>query len=248
MKNAFLFFNTVFPLRHHDMMAEKQIGWGGSQKCDGNKEDVFTRVFDLMQSHVKEMPYTPSQKENLRDLLSLTKKRWSDIIQRKDISECRDDSLASISHDRAFPHLSPTNGNLLGEFCRDLTCASFTAGMNAGSGGPMHYQLSRTYIFNAELGPKDGRVKKHISVLMHVSADPEIVMINYPGKRILAIEVGTCQQFDSRVYFGDDGKIYLVDSELLLQDPPVVSGRKVYESEETLLWSWRTFTMIRKEC
>jgi hypothetical protein len=38
--------------------------------------------------------------------------------------------------------------------------------------------------------------------------------------------------------------IYLVDNELADADEPsIVDGRKIYESEDMLLWSWREFTM-----
>ena len=209
-----------------------------------SKEEECSRFFDLMQTHVNGMPYTSSQKEKLGELLSLTKQRWSDIIcETKRESEASQGSAAPVGQDNTFDPLIRSGRSLLSRFCRDLNCASFAASMNAGSTGPDHYELSGNYLFSADLGPKDRRVKKSTKVVIAVPNNPEVVTISYPGKRTLGIAVGSCAQFDSGVYFGDDGKIYLVDNELTQREPPVIEGRKVYESEDTLLWSWRTFTM-----
>ena len=222
-----------------DKWFESLVREGGEKKIDWS-----ARFFDLMQAHVNGMPYTSSQKEKLSDLLSLAKQRWSDIIhETKSHSEFSDDPAAAVVHDNTFDGLNRSGRTLRGRLCRDFNCASFAASMNSGSGGPDRYQLSQSYLFSTELGPKDGRVKKSTKVVIAVPENPEVVTISYPGKRILGIAVGSCEQFDSGVYFGDDGKIYLVDNELTQRDPPVVDGRKVYESEDTLLGSWRTFTM-----
>jgi len=214
------------------------------QGSEAKEEECSSRFFDLMQTHVNGMPYTSSQKEKLGDLLSVTKQRWSYIVHETKIhSEASQGSAAPVKQDNTFDPLNGSGRRLLSRFCRDLNCASFAASMNAGSTGPDHYKLSRNYLFSADLGPKDGSFKKSTKVVIAVPDNPEVVTISYPGKRTLGIAVGSCAQFDSGVYFGDDGKIYLVDDELTQREPPVVDGRKVYESEDTLLWGWRTFTM-----
>jgi len=209
------------------------------------KEDPGSRFFDLMQAYIHDLPYNPSQKEKLNDLMLLTKERWTDIIHQKErAAEISTRKAAFTSEDAEFESPAWNGRSLLGRFCRDLTCASFDAGLYSGSAGPSHYRLSGEYVFPAELGPKDHRFEKSVKVVIDVSEHPEVVWINYPSRRITGIRVGTCSQFDSGVFFGDDGKIYLVDTDLVDSDEPsIFEGRKIYESEDMLLWSWRKFTM-----
>jgi hypothetical protein len=208
-------------------------------------EDPCSRFFDLMQVYIQDLPYSPSQREKLGGLMSLTKERWVDIVRQKEKApETSAGKPSYISDTAKFENPGWDGRSLLGRFCRDLTVASFDASLNAGSDGPSHYRLSGEYLFPAELGPKDHRFKKSVKVVIDVSEHPEVVCINYPSRRILGIRAGSCSQFDSGVFFGDDGKIYLVDNELADADEPSVEeGRKVYESEDMLLWSWRKFTM-----
>ena len=138
-----------------------------------------------------------------------------------------------------------TEQPLLAQLCRELAGAQISAALEAGQNkeAPTHYKLSREYIFIAQLGTK-APFKKGVFAGIGVSSTPEVVIIKFPGRRTTGVAVGYCSQYDSEVFFGGDGRIYLVDFDQIKVTLAAEGAMKVYESDEMLDSDWRTFGNI----
>ena len=194
--------------------------------------------FHTMKIYVADMPCSPLKRQKLDDLVTQMREEWTNILSEKE-------PMPTPIY--ATPIEEPTlelknQRDPLKQLTTDLICASLSAALKAGPDGPTQYKLTRDYTFGASLGPKVPLMKP-IYAAIGVPSRPEIVLIKYPGRRINAIDVGYCSQYDSEVFFGDDGLIYLVDFEQMKQNAEVSKeGMKIFESDEKLDSDWRTFS------
>lgn len=198
--------------------------------------DVF---FQTMQRYVADMPCSPLKRQKLDDLITQMLKEWTNILSGKETMPTPGCATPSLLE--STPKGSDQR-DLLRQFSQDVIRASVSAAMKSGSDGPTHYQLTREYTFNAALSLK-APFKKPIFALIGVSSSLEVVLIKYPGQRTSAVDVGYCRQYDSEVFFGNDGMIYLVECEQMRHDLPVSNGIKVFESDMKLDSDWRTFAL-----
>ena len=194
--------------------------------------------FHTMKTYVADIPCSPLKRQKLDDLVTRVREEWTNILSDKEPMP-----TAVCATPTEEPTLEPTNQrDPLKQLSTDLICASISAALNSGPDGPTQYKLTRDYTFGASLGLKVP-VRKPIYAAIGVPSRPEIVLIKYPGRRINAIDVGYCSQYDSEVFFGDDGLIYLVDFEQMKQNAEVSKeGMKIFESDEKLDSDWRTFS------
>ena len=192
-------------------------------------------IFQTMKTYVADMPCSPLKRQKLDDLVTRMREEWTNIIFEKELMPT---PVCST------PNEEPTfnQRDLLTQLSTDLICASLSAALKVGPDGPTYYKLKRNYTFGASLGSK-APFKKSIYAAIGVPSRPEIVLINYPGQRIHAVDVGYCSQYDSEVFFGDDGSIHLVDYEQTKRNAPISKeGMKIFESDEKLDSDWRTFS------
>ena len=173
-------------------------------------------LFQTMKAFVADMPCSPLKRQKLDDLVTRMREEWTNIISEKEPMP-----TPACATPNEEPILERTNQrDLLTQLSTDLICASLSAALKSGPEGPTYYKLRRIYTFSAFLGPK-APFKKPIYATIEVPSRLEIVLINYPGHRIHAVDVGYCLQYDSEVFFGDDGLIYLVDFEQMKRNAPV---------------------------
>ena len=208
--------------------------------------------FQTMQHYVAGMPCSLLKRQKLVDLICQMRNRWTTILSDRETMPTPVCTTPEIDETNPHDYESSSKGSdrhdLLQELSKDLLLSCFSSEMrsdpNKPRPSPTHYHLKREYIFNASLSLK-APFKKPISAIIEVSAKPEIVHIKYPGQRTDAIDVGYCGQYDSEVFFGMDGMIYLVESEQVKRVAPVSEGRKVYESDMKLDSIWTTFALER---
>lgn len=136
-------------------------------------------------------------------------------------------------------HWQPDHGiRQMTELCRDLLSQKLFSPVKFLA--PNEIKLKHDYIFLGPVGMKKGYLAK-VNVAVGISESPEIAMVSFSGRQVRAVAIGYCLQFDSEVYFGVDGKIYLVDAYLLSMTARTVAGLYVFESKGTLDSDWRTF-------
>jgi hypothetical protein len=228
-----------------------------STLCDANSKQYSTTdsksipaestpdvVWQTLRTHVADNSYTSSQKTKLNNLIEETKKQW-DTILTEDI-ETEDTvrvSLGSIEY-QPPDHWRPEHGTQqMSELCRDLLRQGHFTGTNTGDTMSTQLNLQRDYIFMASLGMKSP-FKKEVFTAIGVTSSMEVVLLSYPGRRVRAVGVGYCAQYDSDVYFAADGGIYLVESEqVTFGGGFCCTGMSVFESELILDKDWRTFAL-----
>jgi hypothetical protein len=166
----------------------------------------------------------------LGKLVDHMKAEWEEIMNEKEERTVK--ARARVIASLAVTGINPPHKTE--RTWKPMTAAWSTDPQAADSG--THLSLSRAYNFIASLG-KIAPFKKEISANIQISSSPEIRGVSYPGMRTTAVKVGYCVQYGNDVYFGNDGRIYLVDA----YEPDENYHGKEYESEMILDSDWRTF-------
>jgi hypothetical protein len=202
-------------------------------------------VWQTLRTYVADNSYPSSQRTKLNDLIEETKKQWDTIlIEPIETEDTFKVSPGSIEY-QPPDHWRPDHGTQqMSELCKDLLRQCLFTGTNTEETMPTELNLQRDYIFMASLGMKSP-FKKEVFAAIGVSSSPEVVLVSYPGRRVRAVGVGYCAQYDSDVYFAADGGIYLVESDQVAFGGGVcyTTGMQVFESEQTLDKDWRTFAL-----
>jgi len=191
-------------------------------------------LFQMLHSYIGDLLCSWPERERLTRLVENTEKQWIEILVDTGIQTTTD--ISSNGERKGIPQPSYPR-DLLSQLANDLISSFVVTSLSEGA---KQLHLNRRYAFTCPLGHK-APFKKVISAEIGVPARPEVVSITYPGKRILAIGVGYCAQYDSGVFFAKDGKIYLVDSEQFMKSPPENDGLKTYEAEDVLDSNWQLF-------
>lgn len=188
-------------------------------------------LFQMLHSYIGDLRCSWPQRERLMRLVENTEKQWEDITSNKQGQAAIDAPLNEVPERISQ---SSSAQDPLSHFANDLINAFLVASLTDGS---RQLHLSQTYTFTTSLGSK-APFRKVISAVIEVPAQPELVLIAFPGKRTQAVVVGYCSQYDCAVFFGKDGRIYLVDFEQMKKSPPEDRGWKIYEAEEVLDLNW----------
>ena len=98
----------------------------------------------------------------------------------------------------------------------------------------------RDYAFYSSLGTDPTcMIETPIYAAIGVHSTVEVVVIKYDSDYIRAIDVGYCARYDSEVFFGDDGVIYLAKFDQMTEDTGDI---KVFASYLALEAKWHTFS------
>lgn len=188
-------------------------------------------LFQMLHSYIGDLHCSWPQRERLTTLVENTEKQWTNILADKGVQGISaKEQFGTVSQPTYLKHP-------LSQLANDLINSFVAISLSEGT---KRLHLRGIYTFTCSLGHK-APIKKLISAEISVSARPEVVLIAFPGKRMRAIDVGYCTQFDSGVFFARDGRIYLVDSEQLERFPPEDNVRKIYEADEVLDSNWQSF-------
>jgi hypothetical protein len=190
-------------------------------------------LFKSMRIHIADMQCSSAKKQKLASLVAQTQESWARILNEPD-SPDRSPSGSpqfQLSQNERNDRQSP-----LSILIEDLGIAftQFAENINP----KRVYHLHQEYEFKATLG-HCAPIRIPICVSVNVSENPERVFIKFPGYRSFAVQVGTCAQYDSDIFFGESGKIYLVEQ--TNQASFINSeGYKVFDADEVLETDWRT--------
>jgi hypothetical protein len=200
-------------------------------------------VWQTLRTYVADNFYPSSQKIQLNDLIEETKNTWDSIlIEPIETEDTIHVSPSSIEY-QPPDHWRPDHGTQqMSELCKDLLRQCLFTGTNAEEPMPTKLNLQRDYIFMASLGMKSP-FKKEVFAAIGVPSSLEVFLLSYPGRRVRAVGVGYCAQYDSDVYFAADGGIHLVDSEQVAFGGGICSEIQIFESEQTLDKDWRSFAL-----
>jgi hypothetical protein len=233
------------------MSSDSTLYGTSSSKCNADLNSTSTEstpdiLFQTLHNYIRDKPCLSSTKAKLSDLVIKMKKEW-DTILIDDVTQALNEFKVTPRSVEYQPpnHWQPDHGiRQMGELCRDLLSQNLFAPMNFSDTPTTQVKLQHDYIFTGSVGMKSP-VKQAITAAIGVPATPEVFIVTYPGRRVRAIAVGYCAQFDSQVFFAVDGRIYLVEFEQLSTTrEKTASGMAILESEITLDSDWRTFASM----
>lgn len=197
-----------------------------------------------MHLYISDMSASSSQRQKLSDLVDRTKSEWESITSETDKTQALADGGPTPTKPceaKDWESFDPSNRkDLLTAFSKDLQSNTLFTTPSLSTPFPRALQLSRDYFFSASLGHKLP-FKKPISACFGVSSHAQVCLIRSPGRRVRSVQVGYCSQFDSQVFFGADGQIYLVEAEQVERPGILEEGIQIFESDEVMDSDWTLF-------
>jgi hypothetical protein len=190
-------------------------------------------LFNTMRNYIADIECSSGKKERLTALVRETELGWRRIMSEP---ETPDSSVPSAQYQ--IPEPERSGSSPMSVLVEDLNLAFIDSNFSVDESGRMVYHLHQDYVFKANLGRKVP-IRNPVAASIKVSAAPERTFIKYPGFRCFGVHVGFCPQYDSNVYFGENGRIYLVEqaSEVSLC---MSDGAKMFDADELLESDWRT--------
>jgi len=192
-------------------------------------------LFQTLQLYIADFPCSPLKRQRLAGLVSRTQKSFASILNGPE-------SQASPPIPSRVECTPSNRQDLLTLFTRELKNVITLDG--SGKPTEKEYKLLREWIFQASLFPK-APVKQPVHIAVGCKQTVEVVMMkSFPGRQF-AVDVGYCVHFDSEVFFGVKGSVFLVDMEQILKDDTAPGELKVFEADDKLEGDWRKFALQR---